>query len=223
MKRSLLTFLAVIGLAASAQAHAIWIEQEAVYFGEFEENLREKGEKIGRFAGLKAWSIKPDGSKEELNVTAAEDRLNLEGAGANVMAYEAEIPVREQKPMANDTKETPAKSSKVAKPFFYARSADGSVDLKGELKLDIVPDRALSQAQVVFDGAPLADHDVELMAADGKIEKLKTNAEGKVHFNLSAPGVYLLDAVQVVEKPGRFKDKDYEVERHHATLTLFKK
>ncbi len=215
----------VIG-AQNAYAHSLWIEKNkdgnlSVCFGEFGEGLREKsGGKLDKIAHLESWAVKPDGSKDVLQVTKAEDRHVLTSTGGNVIVQDVQIPVRK-----SEAKKIEKQKPSASKSYLAARFGDGaSTGLKPELTLDIVPvgDNA-GKVQVFFDGKSLANKDVSVLYANGWMKELKTDAQGFAVIDQPWPGLYVIDVTHTLEKPGTFEGQEYSAERYHTALSLEKK
>ena len=211
--------LLTVGVTGSAFAHALWIEKNkdgaTVFFGEYGEGLREKtGGKLDEITHLEAWSVGADGQKTVLTPNKIEDRFVLETKGPNVLAQDVSLPVKDMQKYKLG----------IAKPNLYARVAgDASVDLKPVLLLDIVPSKENpGKLRVYFGGKPLAKEKAVWIAPNGWMKELKTDEEGWLKAEQPWPGVYVMEVTHVVESPGKFEGKDYEVERHRATLSLEK-
>ena len=209
-----------VGAAGNASAHALWIEKgkdgsAAIFFGEYGEGLREKtGGKLDEIAHMEAWSISVDGQKTALTPSKTEDRFVLDAKGADVLVQDVSLPVKDMQKYKLG----------IAKPHLYARVAGGlSTDLKPELRLDIVLSKENpGKVRVYFDGKPLAKEKAVWIAPNGWMKELKTDEEGWLKAEQPWPGVYVMEVTHVVETPGKFDGKDYEVERHRMTLSLEK-
>src|SRR5688572_31009602 len=77
---NIIIVLCLLALPALAKAHYLWIESEArearVYFGEFNEGLREKaGGRLDERAALRAWLEPPTGPRRPLKLTKKSDHF----------------------------------------------------------------------------------------------------------------------------------------------------
>lgn len=86
------------------------------------------------------------------------------------------------------------------------------------LPFEVVP-LGGDQFQVLFGGKPVAEAEVAVITPAGK-EKATANAQGKFKVSASAKGKYALRVRNVVAKPGNLAGKEYNDEKHYATLVF---
>ena len=224
MKKSLPTAFLILGLltvlfAKSAFAHALWVEKDTqghagVCFGEYGEGLREKsGGKLDSISHLEAWSVGAEEKKTILAAQKTEDRFSLASTEKNLLAQDIQLPVKDM---------TKYKAG-IAKPHLYARFSGSALsDPDPVLRLDILPAGAVGAFQVFFEEKPLADEKAVVIAPNGWTREFKTDKEGKFKAELLWPGLYVVEVTHIVEKAGNFEGKNYENERHRATLSIEK-
>ncbi len=219
MKKTFLLSLIVVFLATNAHAHALWIEKGAdgkygVSYGEYAEGVREKtGGKLDDIVGVEAWSVDADGKKTALTPVKKDQQFLLEGASSAIVAQTTKQPVKDM---------TKYKLG-IAKPFFYARFADAvAAQPAPETRLDLLL-TGEGTARVFFDGQPLVKEKAVWIAPNGWTKEFKTDEKGDVTLERPWPGLYVLEVTHVLEKPGEFDGKPYEVERHRASLSVEKK
>lgn len=206
--------------AREGAAHGLWIESGQggykVYFGEPENNLREKKEKLERFAALKTW--KSDGTEAKLELR--EDHLFAASGPGGFTAANLESPVREPKEGMAAPEGGPVKS------YQYLRFADG-LEAAGKaspsLFLDIVPEgKGSLRFAVLKDGKPFEEAKVEVLAPNGWNRDFETGKDGKVEILAPWAGLYILKASWKDRTPGEFKGKKYAVANHAVTLSFMK-
>lgn len=211
--------------APSAHAHSLWMEKDSsgtvgVCFGEYGEGLREKtGGKLDNI-NVEAWTIGADGKKIPATVKRAEDRIVIENAQGNAIAQDVNRPIRVRKP--EEMKNGGEYSGGTNRSFLYTRFAENtSAAQKPEMKLDVVP-AAQDSIQVYFDGKPLGEAKVSVIAPNGWIKEFKADSQGVVKLEMPWRGLYVIDVTQMVDKPGEFQGQAYEAERHHAAFSTQK-
>ncbi|MEY4545639.1 MAG: hypothetical protein RL685_1834 [Pseudomonadota bacterium] len=224
MKARKLLRAAIFGLLclpAVAQAHYVWIESETnaearVYFGEFNEGVREKaGGRLDERAALEAWSVRADHAKLALELVKRPDHfaLRLDKAAGWVLATDTKTEVKDYR----------KNHLGIVKPMFYARAAIANQPAAASpsLRLDMLPVAGDAKAvQVFFDGRPLAKAKVAVYAPNLWMQELQTDEQGKLTPATPWPGRYVLDVVHEEGKPGEFKGQRYEAVRHRMTLSF---
>jgi hypothetical protein len=211
----------LLGLPAVAHAHYVWIESETnaearVYFGEFNEGVREKaGGRLYERAALEAWSVHLDHSKADLELVKRADHfsLRLDKAAGWILAVDAKSEVKDYR----------KNRLGIVKPMFYARAAIGNqpAATRPSLQLDMLPVPGDAKAvQVFFDGRPLAGAKVSVYAPNLWMQELQTDAQGKLTPATPWSGRYVLDVIHEEGKPGEFKGQRYEAVRHRMTLSF---
>ena len=198
-------------LSFNAAAHSLWLEGDAnaskLYFGEYDENLREPSPgRLDSIIAPIATVIDATGTERSVNASRSNDHFDIPG-GTVVLVQALKQPVRE--PQA----ENPAPAQK---RFYYARLGKG-----GSLPLDIQQPGA-NLLRLSFMGKPLAKTEIVLTAPSGWQKHLRTDENGETGFSLPEPGLYVAEARHTLDKPGEFEGKAYAVEIHIVTLSLYK-
>jgi uncharacterized GH25 family protein len=210
-------------LASAAQAHQVWLEQDAsgakLYFGEFGDNLHEVSP--GFLDKLTQVSATVISSKGEKALESKKDRdavtiSGRAGKGESVVAVDLAYPLLENKDGAKTvhTAWTPA-----------ARYVPELGPQSPKLVLDVVPTNGSGEFQVVYRGAPLAKAEVSLVAVSGWSLSGTTDDKGKVSFRLPWRGTYALlvrhkDATPGKRKNAQGADEAYEAASFATTLTF---
>lgn len=206
-----------------AQAHQVWLEQDAagakLYFGEFGDNLHEVSPGfLDKVTLVNATLLSPQGEKA---VPSKKDRDGITIAGRaakgdSVIAVDVAYPLLESKDGAKTVRTawTPA-----------ARYVAELGPQTPKLLLDVVPTNATGQFLVVYRGAPLAKAEVSLVAASGWSLESSTDEHGTVTFRLPWKGTYALlvrhkDAAPGKRKNAQGADEAYDASSFATTLTF---
>lgn len=209
-------------LPAIAQAHYLWIESEKsagarVYFGEFNEGVREKrGGRLEERAALQLWLEQPAHSKKKLSWVKKEDHFYSAiptQAGAWLVAVD----------LTSEVKDYSKHDIGIVKPMFYARAAVGEPQPPAHpsLELDLLPVAGQPDTvQVFFQKKALAGAKVFVYAPNLWMQELKSDEQGKLRFTTPWPGRYVLDVVHKEAKPGELEGKRYDAVRHRMTLSF---
>jgi uncharacterized GH25 family protein len=210
-------------LAHAAQAHQVWLEQDAsgakLYFGEFGDNLHEVSPGfLDKLTQLSATVLSPKGEKA---VESKKDRDGITitgraGKGESLVAVDLAYPLLENKDGAKTVRSawTPA-----------ARYVPELGPQTPKLVLDVVPTNASGEFQVVYRGAPLAKAEVSLVAVSGWSLSGTTDDKGKVSFRLPWKGTYALlvrhkDATPGKRKNAQGADEAFDTQSFATTLTF---
>lgn len=221
-KIALAVLACCLSLPALAQAHYLWIESEKstearVYFGEFNEGVREKrGGRLEERAAMQLWLEQPDRSRKSLSWVKRQDHffsaLVTPAAGWLVAAD-----------LTSEVKDYRKHDIGIVKPMFYARAAVGDrpAPARPSLELDLLPLPGQPDAvQVSFRQKPLGGAKVLVYAPNLWMQERKSDEQGKVSFSAPWPGRYVLDVIHKEEKPGEFKGRRYDAVRHRMTLSF---
>jgi hypothetical protein len=211
----------LLGLPAVAQAHYVWIESETntearVYFGEFNEGVREKaGGRLDERAALEAWAELPHQGKQVLELLKRPDHFSvrLDKASGWVLAVDTKSEVKDYR----------KNRLGIVKPMFYARAAIANqlAAAGPSLPLDILPVPGDAKAvQVFFAGRPLPNAKVSVYAPNLWMQELQCDAQGKLTPATPWPGRYVLDVIHEEARPGEYNGKAYESIRHRMTLSF---
>ncbi|NJC35249.1 hypothetical protein GGR88_002763 [Sphingomonas jejuensis] len=199
--------LLMLGTAAAASAHEVWIERDGagparIYLGEPAEPLPPGGDP--EFAKLRQPRLVPASTAEQVRragfIEVAVPAGDVRAWDDNVFAPWGEDGAREG-------------------VIYYARA--GRAEPRHELPFEIVPAAANGDRFTVLrDGRPAAGTDVTLVAPDRSTSTLKTDAAGTVTVTPQVPGRYLL--VAAVAEDGSHTLPGGTVQKlHRITTTSF--
>lgn len=207
--------------ALPCRAHYLWIEPQGaeaigVYFGEYQEGLKEQsGGRLDERAGLEG-SIQGQGrSSEALHFEKEQDHFltTIDRKAEWILVQDTASPV----------KDWSDHDLGILKPMFYARAAvaDRLRPAAPVLTLDVLPVAGRGdEMQVFFREAPLSKVTVSVCAPNQWLQELRTDGSGKVRIQTPWPGRYVVDVVYNEPAPGEFKGAPYRSIRHRATLTF---
>lgn len=201
MTKHIIVAIALLGSAAPAQAHQIWIEQAegqnaVVRFGEFGENLREASPGLlDKFAGVTATLISAKGEqKSDAAKTASGFALPFAAAaGDGIVAMDANYPLYNWKQQGKDTTN-----------WFYpaARYITGFAAQQPKLVLDLVPTGEEGQFKLLFKDQPKAKTKVTLVTESGWSKEANTDEQGLVKFDMPWKGTYVAEVSFNDRTPG---------------------
>ncbi len=195
------TFAALLGLAASAQAHQIWIEQPdggnaTIRFGEFGDKRHETS------PGLLDKFVKPQatlisaGGEQKADAAKAADGFTLPfkaTSGDSIVAEEASYPLYIWKKGDKDT-------TNWFRPA--ARLITGFAEQRPKLALDLVPAGEPGQFKLFFKDEPKAKTKVTLVTQSGWSKEEWTDEKGLVAFDMPWSGTYVAEASLNESVPG---------------------
>jgi hypothetical protein len=196
MKRTF-TAVALATFAWAAQAHQVWIEQDArgakLYFGEFGDNLREASPGLlDKFGAPVAQKLTAKGA-EPLTPAKAADGFAIPARAARGESITAEDPAYP----SFEVKQ----GDKVSRGLYVpaARLVADHGRQEPRLTLDLVPTgqggrgKGDVELQAFYKGQPLAKAKVVVVTASGWSRELRTDAAGKLTVNLPWKGTYVLE------------------------------
>ncbi|MDF3837184.1 cobalt ABC transporter substrate-binding protein [Cupriavidus basilensis] len=206
-------------LGGTAQAHQVWLEQTPaaarLYFGEFNENLRETSPGLlDKFVQSSAILVTASG-EQPLKVDKAASGFVLSaraGAGESIVAQETGYPLLERKEgdKVIRTAWTPAARLLGA---GYAGNAP-------KLALDILPTGRAGEYQVFYAGRPLPKAKVGVAVQSGWGRELRTDEQGMVRLAQPWQGTYVLEVHHVDKTAGERNGKPYDIASYVTTLSL---
>ncbi|HTR41346.1 MAG TPA: hypothetical protein VMH87_06985 [Pseudomonadales bacterium] len=209
-------FLSAGLFAVAAKAHDVWIEDTpdnhlVIRFGEFGDELETSPGYLDSLTQPQAWTKKIGADPAAFEVQKQTNSFLLAGAAITNMAA------------AETAFEVLSATNKPSRlPLFYARwQPAGAGAGTPMLTFDLVPQEKLGDIRVYFRGKPLADETVSAYGPANFTKELKTDANGFVHFDLSAPGFYLFTCNHYREdRFGYSGGRPYDLVSHNASLTL---
>jgi hypothetical protein len=217
---ALLTAL-LAGGAATAQAHQVWLEnthgQARLYFGEFNENLREASPgALDKFLGV------PDVTQH--TATAAQP---LEGKLATgSFRYTAAANARTL--FANPQYPLIDRSKRELPAMLYAPAARWVAGLTQAIEpnpqaLDLVPTGQPGQFKVTYKGVPLPKVAVQMAAPSGWTREAHTAEDGTVSFELPWKGQYVAEVKHTDKNGGEAQGQKYGEASLVTTLSFVQK
>jgi hypothetical protein len=206
-------FLAALLLSfglSGAAAHSIWVEREGdgarLYFGEFDENLREGS------PGLL------DRLKPEAKVAGSDKALKLDKQ-ATFFAVAGPL-AKDDSVIAENVAITERRGDKPTKVLnrLGARTVADFKELPAVNTLDIVPAGKPGQFKVFYQGKPLAKAKAELIAESGWKREFKTDEQGLFEATLPWRGGYVIEVQHTDATPGKLGEEAYDSVRCASTL-----
>lgn len=208
--RAAMAALLSFGFVGSAAAHSIWVEREGdgarIYFGEFDENLREGS------PGLL------DRLKPEAKVAGSDKALKLDKQATFVVV--AGPLAKDDSIVAENVAITERRGDKPTKVLnrLGARTVADFKELPAVNTLDIVPAGKPGQFKVFYQGKPLAKAKAELIAESGWKREFKTDEQGLFEATLPWRGGYVIEVQHIDATPGKLGEEAYDSVRCASTL-----
>jgi uncharacterized GH25 family protein len=205
-----LATLLSFGLSGAAAAHSIWIEREGdgarIYFGEFDENLREAS------PGLL------DRLKPEAKVAGSDKALKVDKQAA---FFAVAGPVgKDDSIVAENVAITERRGDKPTKVLtrLGARTVADFKEQAAVNTLDIVPAGKPGLFKVFYQGKPLAKAKSELIAESGWKREFKTDEQGVFEAPMPWRGAYVIEVQHADATPGKLGEEAYDSVRCARTL-----
>ena len=202
--------------ATSASAHHLWLEPDGqgarLYFGEFDENLREASPGLlDRFKPLpEATAIGTSAQPLKVEKTPSAFTVgDTIGAGDSIVAQQGMVSERKQGDKPVRTLGTLA-----------ARWVPDFAERAPILTLDIVPTGKPGSFKVVYDGKPLAKAKLELKAESGWQHELRTDEQGAFTASLPWKGTYVIEIEHVDAQAGGEGAGAYDRKRFVTSLSF---
>lgn len=226
MKKTLSVAIAALSLAATAQAHQVWIERPAgkpaiVRFGEFAENLREASPGyLDSFGSLSATLITARG-EVPLTVTKAADGFRLPQKMGAKDGLVVDSPMNALRKFTQ--------GGEALQTWFQMSAryvSDMGAVVAPKLAIDIVPTGKSGEFLVALKGQPLPKAKLVAMVDSGWEQTAYTDDQGKAHFSLPWKTQYVLRAMHIDRTPGERAGVDgaehYDAIGYVTTLTFVK-
>jgi len=231
MKQTIATLL-LITLPMLAFAHGYWLELSGngkpgtevtvkIFFGEYENNLREKGASLGGMKDFRAYYLDASGGQQPLTLTQTETCWEGKFTPAKLGRYQVVA--------TNDTRDVQDWTKYgmgVVRPIEYLRAdymAGNAPDVTAPLTdLDVMARQ--SDGQLLLTAftkkVPVAKTKLTVLNPQGWEKTLTTGPDGTARFTPSGPGLYIVEAEQVDKIPGQYRDKAYAAVRSKYALTI---
>jgi hypothetical protein len=198
------------GLAAGASAHSIWVEREGdgahIYFGEFDENLREGS------PGLL------DRLKPEAKVAGSDKALKID---KQATFFAVAGPLGKDDSIVAETISVNERRGDKPTKVLNRLAARYVADFKEQAPvntLDIVPAGKPGLFKVFYQGKPLAKAKAELIAESGWKREFKTDEQGAFEAPLPWRGGYVIEVSHTDATPGKLGEEAYDSARSASTL-----
>jgi hypothetical protein len=214
--RLICIFAATLLWATSASAHHLWLEPDGpgakLYFGEFNENLREASPGLlDRFKPLpdaKAIGASTQPLKVE-KMPGAFVVSGTVGAGDSIVAEQSRVTERKQ-------------DGKVTRTLgiLAARWVPDFAERVPTLTLDVVPTGKPGAFKVVYEGKPLAKAKFELKVESGWQRELRTDEQGAFTVELPWRGTYVIEIEHADSKAGGEGEGAYDRKRFVTSLSF---
>jgi len=197
--RGVLAALLALSFIGAASAHSLWLERQGdglqLYFGEFEENLREASPGLlDRLSPQAKVAMAADKALNADDSVVAEDvRISERRTAEKVTRVLARLGAR----YVADFKERPPVNT-----------------------LDVVPAGKPGAFKVFYQGKPLAKAKLELIAESGWKREFKTDEQGAVEAPLPWRGTYVIEVQHTDATPGKLGEEAYDTLRCASTLSF---
>jgi hypothetical protein len=202
--------------ATSASAHHLWLEADGqgvkLYFGEFDENLREASPGLlDRFKPLpEARAVGAGTLPLKVEKTAGAFMLSgAIGAGDSIVAEQARVSERKQAERVMRTM-----------GILAARWVPDFAERAPVLTLDVVPAGKPGAFKVVYDGKPLPKAKLELIAESGWKKELHTDEQGALTASMPWRGTYVIEIEHVDARAGGEGTGAYDRKRFVTSLSF---
>lgn len=223
MSLSRISFLVAALLAAgAAQAHHVWIEQDAqgatLFFGEFGDNMREVSPGLlDKFGGPVAQRVSAKGSEPlQVSKTATGFGLSARAAmGESLVAQDPAYPSFEIK-----------QGDKTGRGIYVpaARLVTDLSKQEPRLTLDLVPTGVSgkdgAEFQAFYKGQPLPKAKVAVITPSGWAREHHTDEQGKFKTTLPWSGTYVLEMSHADRTAGERAGERYDRASYVTSLTL---
>jgi hypothetical protein len=212
-----LAALLSLGLAAPASAHFLWLEPDAdgtrLYFGEFEENLREASPGLlDRLTPLPEAKLIASSGAKPLKVEKSPTAFVIAGKAGLVDSIVAEqVRVNERKQGDKVTRTLGRLAARYVPDFGERAPA---------LTLDIVPAGKPGAFKVFYKEKPLAKAKLELINESGWKRELRTDEQGALVVALPWKGNYVIEVEHLDPTAGTQGAEAYDGMRFVSTLSF---
>ncbi len=200
----------LLSLTSTVMAHAVWIERDSksiyLYYGEYDEAKHEPSP--GRLDNIGTPQVFVQGQLVSGKKASNAWLYHNTGKALAIRAEAIESPVRDWRKQGIG----------IVKPLFYARYADSPAAQTPEAELDLVPTGKAGEFQVFVKKQALAATKVVVVAPNGWMREIKTNADGRIEVDMPWRGVYVMEATHVLPEAGEYNGVAYEGRRLRATL-----
>lgn len=206
-----LVFASMLGAAASASAHMVWVERDGAapvaraYFGEWAEDVREKAG--GYLDLIKAPQAYGTDAAKPYTVTRKDDHIEIAAATGDVRVVEAMA--------SRDDKKQGGKSRSV----FNAKA--GRAETAAKLDLELVPAAPNSNTFVLtFKGKPVPKTEVTVFGPPKWSQSFHTDEQGRITISTPWQGRYVLETTYHDATAGEAPNGAFDRTRYVGTLSF---
>ena len=247
--RNFLSILLIVPFVLALMSHAVWMESSYkgvagdevifnLYFGEYEKDLREKGDKVNGMADFKAMYIHENGKPVSVTLNKTNNSYQgkfvaTEGGFYQILAIndEREVqdwtkhgltilrPVEFQRSSFTAFSEKKTVKVDVQPYFFFDIIPDYTLNHKGEVCSIFEKGKVIS-GKVYLDKKPISEVEIKVYTPDKNILTLAADEAGGFTFKADKEGAYLITSTINNDEPGSFKGKDYNLTRYHISTTV---
>jgi hypothetical protein len=212
--RGALAALLSLSFIGAASAHSLWLERQGdglkLYFGEFEENLREASP--GLLDRLSPQAKVAGTGDKALKVDKTVGFFAVGGAvGADDSVVAEDVRVSERRTAEKMTRTLSRLGARYVADFKERPPTN---------TLDVVPAGKPGAFKVFYQGKPLAKAKLELIAESGWKREFKTDEQGAVEAPLPWRGTYVIEVQHSDATPGKLGEEAYDTVRCASTLSF---
>lgn len=232
MKKQLISLLFLFSPLLSL-AHGYWLEVKGngqvgqavtvqLYFGEYENNLREKGKMLASMSDFRAYGLDPTGQRVEIPLRQTETCWEGSFTPAQAGTYQV-LAVNDTRGVQDWTRH----GLGVVRPVEYLRQhyvAGRPSDVAVQpLPVDVTAEWGKAvRLTARKDGKPLAKTSLTVLNPEGWEKKLTTDAQGVAAFQPAGKGLYVVELDERDKTPGTFGGKEHQGVRTKFALSLMK-
>ena len=206
-----------LGISGTASAHFLWLEAAGddarLYFGEFEENLREASPGLlDRLTPLPEAKVIASAGAKPAKIEKSPTSFVVTGPrGATDSIVAEQVRVNERK-----------QGDKVTRTLgrLGARFVPDFAERPPVLPLDIVPAGKPGVIRVFYKDKPLAKAKLELINESGWKRELRTDEQGMLSVGLPWRGNYVIEVEHLDATPGTLGADAYDGMRLVSTLSF---
>ena len=212
--RGVLAALLALSFIGAASAHSLWLERQGdglrLYFGEFEENLREVS--LGLLDRLSPQAKVAVAGDKALKVDKTADFFTVAGVvSADDSVVAEDVRISERRAGEKTTRMLSRLGARYVADFKERPPVN---------TLDVVPAGKLGAFKVFYQGKPLAKAKLELIAESGWKREFKTDEQGAVEAPLPWRGTYVIEVQHSDTTPGKLGEEAYDTLRCASTLSF---
>lgn len=241
--------LLMLPVALLLMSHAVWMESSYkgipgddvtfdLFFGEYEKDMREKGDKINGMADFKAVYIHEN--KKAVSVTLNKTNNSYQGKFvAKEAGFYQILAINDEREVQDWTKH----GLTILRPVEFQRSSftafsekkTEKVDVQPYFFFDIIPDYTLNhkgevcsifekgkviRGKVYLDKKPISEVEIKVYTPAKNILSFSAGDGGAFSFKADKDGTYLITSTINNNEAGSFKGKDYNLTRYHISTTV---